>query len=904
MPHSVNESDRWERVDALFAAALERPPNERRAFLSDATGGDEALLRDVESLLASLDTAERRIGESADALAGISGPLGPLDEAFLVPGTRVGAYAILQEIGRGGMGEVYLAERADRDFDRRVAIKVVRADATATASSIVARFHAERRILAGLEHPNIARLYDSGVTPDGRPYLVMEHVAGARIDRYAETRHLTSGERLELFEAVCAAVVFAHQRLVIHRDLKPGNILVSDQGHVTLLDFGIARLIGGDEDQDSATRPGLRMLTPEYASPEQVRGEPPNATMDVYALGVVLHELLTGKRPGWQRLVITQADLAQVEAAMRPPSSVAPAGTARTLRGDLDTIALAALAPDPARRYGSVQALRDDVQRYREGRPLVARPASLGYRAAKFVRRNPFGVGAAAVFATLAIGSVAATMVQSRRIAAERDRANSERDRAQQTAQLLTSMFKTSDPFAPGRPDTMRVAQFLDQGVERVNAELAQQPAARAQMLTVLGDVYRWRGENDRAERVLDTAIALYRAAPVTADLELAEALTHLGHVRRFAGRLAAAESLQREALALRERAIWSRAPSSGDNDARPIAASLANVGAILLEQGKFDGAAPLIDSALAIQRRRSPIDTASVAEILNYKATLAFRRGDEKNALAIIQEGHALNRARLGPDHPRVAIELGNIAVGLMRQGRLAEAESALVEAVRVFSARLSPEHPHAVRAKANLAAVQGNLGKHSEADSLLRSVIAIDRRSGEELRLHLPIALDMHADVLKKMGRSREAQATYREALAINRSLNGDTHPSVAFAEIKLSSALCEAPSAAERVAALAGYERGRRVMDAALPPGHPSRLGARGQHGDCLSRTGNGPAGEDAMRASFDEAVKALGAPHSVTQAIGNSLMAHYARAGRGAARDSVQAVLTAAAPALRR
>ncbi|MEW5918118.1 MAG: serine/threonine-protein kinase, partial [Gemmatimonadota bacterium] len=887
-----NAANRWERIDALFAAALERPPNEREAFLSQATGGDSELAREVQSLLDSLDTAERRIGESADGLGAISGALGPLAEPFLLPGTRIGAYAIVQEIGRGGMGEVYLAERADRDFDRRVAIKLVRTDAAARAGSVVQRFHAERRILAGLEHPNIARLYDSGVTPDGRPYLVMEHVAGERIDRYAVRRNLSLRDRLTLFERVCDAVTFAHQRLVIHRDIKPGNILVTDDGRVTLLDFGIARLLGGDDDGEAATRPGVRVLTPEYASPEQVRGDPPNATMDVYALGVVLHELLTGARPAWQRLVATGAETAQVEAAMSAPSAAASAPDRRSVRGDLDTIVLSALAPNPSRRYASVHMLRDDLRRYRAGEPILARPASIGYRAAKFVRRNPVAVTAGALVATLAIGFVASTLIQSRRVGAERDRANSERDRAQQTAQLLINMFKTGDPFAPGRPDTMRVAQFLEQGVERVNAELGQQPLARAQLLTALGDVYRWRGDHQRATGILDTAIALYRAAPAPPQLELAEALTQLGNVRRLNGNFVAAESLHREALQLRERAIWSGAQGQ-TIDERPIAASLANIGAIFIEQGKLDEAAPLIDSALTLQRRRSPIDTASVAEILNYKATVFFRRGDEQKALATILEGHALNRARLGADHPRVALELGNVAVLLGRQGRVAEAESALVEAARVLESRLAAEHPQTVRAKANLAGLKGSLGKLTEADSLFRVVIDIDRRATNELRVHLPIALDMHADVLKKLGRSREAQASYREALALNRALNGEQHPSVAFAEIKLANALCEAPTVAEREAALAGYQRGRRVLDGALPGGHPNRLGARGQHGDCLSRTGNAAAGEAEMRPSFEEAVKTLGAAHTITQAIGTSLRAHYERTGRTAARDSIQA-----------
>lgn len=887
-------ADRWRRADSLFARALELPEADRQAFLEASTGGDPELLGDVVALLDSLDTAERRIGESAALL------LTPgLDEEVdpeLPEGTRIGAYRIDRQIGKGGMGAVYLASRADRAFDRQVAIKLV--PGGAGGARWQSRFAAERRILAGLEHPNIARLYDAGVDQSGQPFLVMEYVAGTRIDRYASQRRLGLRERLTLFLAVCDAVAFAHQRLVVHRDLKPANVLVTEQGEVKLLDFGVARLLAGGDATEPVTRRGHRMLTPEYAAPEEIRGEPATGGADVYSLGAMLYELLTGQRPAWQRLVVQHAPQAALEAAQLPPSGLA----GRQLLGDLDVITLTALAPDPVRRYPSVQSLRDDLQRHLDGLPIVARPATLRYLARKFVGRNRALV--AAVTAALLLGATytATVVLQARRLAAERDRAEVERARAQQVSALLVSLFKTGDPFAPGRPDTMRVAQFLERGVDRVNAELARQPLARAQLLTSLGGVFRWRGQHERAAGLLDTAIALLRAEPDPPPLDLAEALTELGNVRRLTGGLAPAESLHREALALRSAALErarasSRAP---EVDVRPLAASLANVGAALLEQGRLDEAAPLIDSAVALQRSRAVLDTAAMAEVLNYQATLALRRGQEPVALRLVQESYQLNRARLGADHPRVVLELGNIAVVLGRAGRWAAAESALAEVVRVQASRLPPEHPQLVRSQVNLAAVRGNLGRLAEADSMLRAVIAAERRAGGELQTHLPVTLDQHADLLLKMKRPDEATARYAEALGILRARLPADHPDLASAEIKLAAAHCASAGADARREALAGFERGRRALDAALPAAHPTGLAARARHGDCLSRLGRGAEGESLLVSSFDTAREAHGPGHPLTRAIGADLAAHYDRNGRTAERDRLRAALDSVVP----
>ncbi|NBC17317.1 MAG: protein kinase, partial [Bacteroidetes bacterium] len=469
--------ERWEQIDRLFAEALERPPDERTAFLRARCGNDVALYREVVTLLKSDAEAESVLGESVTAFAA---PLLPALEADLAdgfaPGERVGPYRLQHEIGRGGMGAVYLAERVDGQFDRRVALKVIKRGMD--TDEILHRFRFERQILARLEHPHIARLYDAGVTDDGRPYLAMEYVDGQPLHRYCDGRTLPVDERLRLFQTVCAAVQFAHQNLVIHRDLKPSNILVTEGGAVKLLDFGIAKLLSDEATGAPLTRTGVRVLTPEYAAPEQRTDSVVTTAADVYALGVVLYELLTGRRP--------LAPDALPDTAPEPPSTAVTKPTERShadgttttltpetvstarqtsaerlrrrLRGDLDVIVLKALRPEPERRYASAEAFLEDIKRHLDGLPVQARPDTLGYRLRKFVQRHTAGVAAAAAVLALIL---AFSVLHTTRVTQERNLARQERDKAAEVAAFLEGLFDASDPFAPERLDTMQVRTFL-----------------------------------------------------------------------------------------------------------------------------------------------------------------------------------------------------------------------------------------------------------------------------------------------------------------------------------------------------------------------------------------------------------------------------------------------------------
>ncbi|NBC18727.1 MAG: protein kinase, partial [Bacteroidetes bacterium] len=573
------DSTRWRHLKALFEAALDRPPEERTSFLDEACAGDEELRQELESLLM--------------AAAG-SGPFDALADEFVSPlladleddadllmptleGRRVGPYEIARRIGQGGMGAVYLAERADGQFEQQVALKLVRHGLHGTEGA--RRFLAERQILARLQHPHIARLLDGGITEDGQPYFAMEYVDGLPLDAYCDEHELGIETRLRLFQTVCDAVHYAHQNLIVHRDLKPSNILVTeDPGsgpgqapQVKLLDFGIAKLIDVEDEGDLLTRTGMPVLTPAYASPEQVRCQPITTASDVYTLGVVLFELLTGQRPydvqgrspsEVEEMVCETEPPAPSAIVTRPaPGSASDAPPTRTsgspevlrrrLAGDLDTIILKAMQKEPGRRYASAEALRDDLQRHLDGLPVTARPSTLGYRARTFVRRHRTGVTAAALVALAVLAGIVGTVWQARVAAQERDAARQEAAKAERVASFLIDVFETPDP-SEARGDTITAREILDRGARRVRTELAAEPAVQAQMMDVIGRVYQNLGLYDRAGALLDEALTLRRTTPDVAPGDLAASLHHKAVLLHARGAYDAADSLYQRALQMR----------------------------------------------------------------------------------------------------------------------------------------------------------------------------------------------------------------------------------------------------------------------------------------------------------------------------------------------------------------
>ena len=817
---------RWARLDRLFAEALDLPDGERTAFLARACGDDVKLFDEVQSLLSSAAAAGDLIGESVTDFAptllaslstGLDGSGDAEGEhprgAEVILGdegeeVRVGPYRLIRELGRGGMGTVYLAERADGEFQKRVALKLVKRGMD--TDEILRRFQFERRILAGLEHPNIARMYDGGAGAWGLPYLVMELVEGERITDFCDARRLGIPARLALFRSVCAAVQYAHQNLVVHRDLKPANVLVTSEGVPKLLDFGIAKLVDHDPGDSPRTGTGMRILTPEYAAPEQLRGEPVTTGSDVYALGALLHELLVGHRPlaggsvsrtsaGHPDTVVSRPSLAVGRPPVDPGAAAEARGTSpdrlrRLLQGDLDTIVLKAMEPDHRHRYASAQQLMEDLDRHRDGLPVLARPPALAYRARKFARRHraPFTAGALILLAL--VGGLGAAVWQAGQAALERDRAEElraiaeeERESAEEVVAFMESMFAAADPFSsrPGRMDTLRVGALLDRGAERIAHELGDRSAVRARMLSVLGRAYRSLGDLERAESLLTESVETYRTAHGDMSVQVAYGMNALGNLYLDQGRPAEAEALHRQALAIRREVL---APAHPD-----ITMSVSNLGAVLQDLGRLDDAVLLHDEVLERHRSMSPVDSSGYAGALNARMALAFRQDDLAGALPLAREILGINRALLGDRHARIAQDMNNLAQIMGATGDAEGAEPLFRESLAMNREILGDEHPSVAAGTSNLAGILLRLDRLDESEALYLEATAMNRRILGDAHPGLAMSLSNYADLLSRRGQHADAERLYREAVGINRGALGPRHMSVGITTGRLAGSLC---------------------------------------------------------------------------------------------------------------
>jgi serine/threonine-protein kinase len=605
----------WHKVEELFQAALDVPTGQRRAWLVERCGEDAELCGEVESLLAAEKASagflpRANLARAAGALLSDAGRERTVE--------RIGRYKILREVGRGGMGVVYLAEREDGEFSQRVAVKLVKRGLD--TEDILRRFRNERQILASLHHPNIAQLFDGGETEDGRPYFVMEYVEGLPLLRYCEERGLSIVERLKMFRRVCAAVSHAHQNLIVHRDIKPSNILVTEDGEPKLLDFGVAKILNAGVAGETQTRAQQRVMTPEYASPEQVRGQRVTTATDVYSLGVILFELLTDARP-YKLKDTSPEELSRVICDSEPtrPSEVIadlksrvlnPQSAIRNpklLRGDLDNIVLMALRKEPSRRYGSVEQLSEDIRRHLEGRPVLARKDTSLYRASKFVRRNRVGVAAAClVFLTLSAG-IAATAWQARRAReqariadAKSAEAKAALARTEKINRFMQSIFSYANPDWFGRAGGRRDVSVLEamRDIEKhIDDDFRDEPDVRADIYQQMGDSYRTQGLYADAERNLRKALQLRLELYGEDSSKVAESLFILSGVRFAQGDHAEQERLLTKALEIQR-----RHPEDGNN----LPYMMVDYAAILTEdKNDYAGALALDREALEEFRRR-----------------------------------------------------------------------------------------------------------------------------------------------------------------------------------------------------------------------------------------------------------------------------------------------------------
>ncbi|NBC01751.1 MAG: protein kinase, partial [Bacteroidetes bacterium] len=558
--------DRRRQIEALFDEALDRPADARAAFLDEACADDPDLRAAVQRLLdAYADAPSFLEGDAADV-----GQAWAAEEeaAHDRRGERIGPYRLHERIGQGGMSVVYRAERTDGAFDQTVALKLL--PAHFETEQRVARFRAERQILARLTHPHIARLLDGGMTTAGHPYLAMEYVEGQPLTVHAREAHLSIEERLRLLCDVLSALQYAHQNLIVHRDIKPDNMLVTPEGTVKLLDFGIAKLLDQTDVPFTLplTRTGQRLMTPEYAAPEQVTGGAVTTATDVYQVGVLAYELLTGVRPfdlqgktpsQVERIVAEQlperpSTAWTAAARAQAPALVPPAAVGRRLAGDLDTVILKALAKEPDQRYASVEAFADDLQRFAAGRPVQARTPTLRYRAKKFVQRNRGAVTAAALGALLILGFGAALLNQRNVALEERDRYQQELATSEAVTDYLTQLFAASNPRET-RGDTLTAYELLDAGVEGIG-ELTAEPRVQHRLMRTMALSYLEMGAYDQANVLLTQAIEQIAETSGPRSAATANAMADLASLRTSQGNLPAADSLYRAAAALQVEAL------------------------------------------------------------------------------------------------------------------------------------------------------------------------------------------------------------------------------------------------------------------------------------------------------------------------------------------------------------
>jgi len=726
------EAERWRRLEELFHRAVDLGPAERDVLLDAECGSDAGLRAELERLV------QRDDGQS-DLFSRTESRARPdLEDPML--GRTLGAYRLTARLAAGGMGVVYRAERSDGLFQQEVAIKLIRAERA--TEWMLRRFEFERRTLAALEHPCIARLYDGGTTEDGSPYFVMELVRGEAIDRYCQRERLPVAARVRLFLQVCRAVQFAHQKLVVHCDIKPSNILIDERGVPRLLDFGIARLLedGSDEARTAATRTIARVFTPEYASPEQLAGGPVTTSFDVYALGVVLYELATGLRPfpvesrspaDWERLVreqMPERPSTRVSRAVptRDASTIAagfhstPAGLRRALRGDLDRIVMMALRKEADRRYASVQELADDLERHLAGQPVRARPDSVAYRATKFVRRNRVAVAAsAAVLSALVFGIVAARSGQ-KAAEMEAQHARIEADSFQAVSNFLM------DAFLPAQPSQDAAWQERARGLiraqaERVHRQYQDQDHQRANLLDTLGHVSRRLDLLDDAHRLMREALAIREQAFGPRSLEYALSLRSLGQLEYQTGDYAEAARRLEEALL-----IHRAAGSSTHSDVAALANDLA---ACLRNIGRAAEAGTLHREALVL-RREAGDGTLPVAESLNNLSAVHMGGGEFALAVAELREALAIRDSILGGEHLLTLQTMSNLATALWRHDERAEARDWMRRAESGYRALRGDGEDGLGLVLANLAAMQLAENDQDGAAASLEEALALQTR------------------------------------------------------------------------------------------------------------------------------------------------------------------------------
>ncbi|MEM8485329.1 MAG: protein kinase [Bacteroidota bacterium] len=870
------DTQRWKKLEALFNAALELTHVDRAAFLTDACADDEALHKELVAMLKANE------GSMAMALEERLLTEDDSPEAIDLVGTHIGHYRLEKLIGEGGMGEVYLAQRDDAQYKQHVALKLVRPGYR--NNQIMARFRMERQVLARLTHPNITQLLDGGIDNNGRPYLVMQYVEGIPITQYCDDHALSINERLALFTTVCNAVQHAHRNLIVHRDLKPSNILVTGEGVVKLLDFGIAKLLDPDWEMSLAiTQSQMRLMTPEYAAPEQVKGEAITTATDVYALGILLYEILAGRRPYHlknrrqseiERIIcevaptrpstaLTVATKQEDTAATYSPKAVSKARgiglnrLKKMLRGDLDNIVLMAMRKEPARRYSSAEQLTEDISRFLKGLPVRAQKDKTLYRMQKFVRRHR----AAVLFTTFAITTLIAFSIfatyQGSLLRVERDTAQVEKTRAEKMVGLLVSLFETANPNVTPGGDTLRVGTFVEKGARKVLQEVEDDPQLKAQMTFTLGQMYAAQGQYREAQGLLEDAYEMQRKLRGPADsvttgylMALATQTWRLGqrekgkvmfeklliHNKAVFGEthprvaksmqlLALATSDVLEKQALLESSLQIRQEILPANDIE-IADGLNALATFHLLTSNYSLAEENYRASLDILEQILDKNHPNILAVMGNLASSLNQMGDTPQAITIQKDVISRLRTVKRDSSVQTANAWNNLAVYYIHEGKFADARDALQYANGLQTVLLGPKHHRVLSTARNLGVVLSKMGNHEAAKAIFQNINRQITTRNDQLNIETGYYFGQYANILREADASRREIEDYlqRALAAAEQTRNNDPEAKhTKIADIYLWQAMYLLENQA--YAAAAPYTEDALAMRLALlPKSHP--------------------------------------------------------------------------------
>ncbi len=765
----MTDETRWKRLQSLFHAALDQPPEERAGFLRSECGGDGALFDDVARMLAADARSDALLERD---LATVAGSLVTREDHGTLAGRTLGPYRVLDVVGQGGMGVVYRAERGD--VKQQVAIKVLRDAVVSPARR--QRFAGEQQTLARLSHPAIAQLFHADALPDGTPWFAMEFVEGRPLTAYCRERRASVEERLMLLRAVAEAVEHAHRHLIVHRDLKPSNILVRADGSAKLLDFGIAKHLEDLETPADQTKTGLRLMTPAYAAPEQLRGDPVGIHTDIYSLGVILYELLaertpfdlTGKTPGEAERLVLEQDAERPSLEARKQGWAAPVG--RAAWADLDVLCLTAMHKDVQRRYRTIDALIRDIDHYLAGEPLAARPDTMAYRIGKLLKRHRAATVAAATVLAMIVGLVS---FYTFRLSSAREAALAEATRAQRIQRFMFTMFRGGDERA-GPADSLRVVTLLDRGLDEART-LDAEPRLQADLYHTLGGISRQLGQLDRADSLLSLALDRRRDLLGAGHADIAESELAVGELRIEQARYDDAEALVRPALARLER--------NRPADDPTVTAARVALGKILQERGQYDESiAELSLSAASAAPRRhdDPTYTYAVTELGNSY----FYAGQYATADSLFRLLRDFHRERYGPRHPLVASDLINIGAVAFEQGRHPDAEQTYREALAITEEFYGGDHPKVADGLTMLSRPLLFQQQHDEGWAILHRALAIQERVYGDDHPKVASVMNEIGNVAAHLGRLQESEAAYARVLRIYRNTYDSTHFTVGVA------------------------------------------------------------------------------------------------------------------------